>query len=517
MSFTQSNLTTGNFTKVALSGTKGIAIKDSTNSSLYYSTDSGSTWTLSLTGGDTLNTISLSGNNGIAGGKSFLNDPVIYYTSDGGLSWAATTSLFTPLTTVSNVIVSISGLKAITGLTSLSGPSDCAAYYSGDGGVTWTLGFSLTTGGNESINNVAVDGNTMIVCTSEAVSVIIRNSIDSGVTWNSVLTLSSVFNPSLSLSGAKAILGAQSVIGSQGLLRYSSDNGTTWNTPSTTPTLTNNYPKKVSISGSVGMAGGINNTTFTSFIWYTTDGGANWTASSQSLANTSTFTSMSVSGNNGVASLNDTGTVGYLYYSTNQGSSWTLANSLTATTINSAALSGSLAVAGTSNGIYYTSSPLCYEKNTLVLVLENEEEVYKKVSELKVGDIVKTYKNGNKKVKLVRSFKYKPLNKDNDVFFLYKMKEHNVILTGGHSLLVDELTEQEQLNNDKYGFKQNIEDKKLVLACSSEKFEKIEDDLEYELWHFALENDDINKHYGVYINNGILSESCSEEVILQML
>lgn len=79
------------------------------------------------------------------------------------------------------------------------------------------------------------------------------------------------------------------------------------------------------------------------------------------------------------------------------------------------------------------------------------------------------------------------------------------------------MTEQEQLNNDKYGFKQNIEDKKLVLACSSDKFEKIEDDLEYELWHFALENDDVNKHYGVYINNGILSESCSEEVILQML
>ncbi len=30
---------------------------------------------------------------------------------------------------------------------------------------------------------------------------------------------------------------------------------------------------------------------------------------------------------------------------------------------------------------------------------------------------------------------------------------------------------------------------------------------------FALESDDIHKNYGVYINDGILSESCSEAVI----
>jgi photosystem II stability/assembly factor-like uncharacterized protein len=517
MSFSQSNLTTGNFTKVALSGTKGIAIEGSTNSSLYYSTDSGSTWTLSLSGGNSINTISLSGNNGIAGGISFINDPVIYYTSDGGLNWTATTSLFTPpLTTVSNVLVSISGSNAIAGLTSLSGPNDCAAYYSGDGGVTWTLGFSLTTGGNESINNVAVDGNTMIVVTSEGISTVIRNSTDSGVTWNSVLTLASSFNPSLSLSGANAILVGQSIIGAQGFLRYSSDNGTTWNTPTTTPTLTNNYPKKVSISGSVGMAGGINNTTFTSFIWYTTDGGANWTASSQSLANSSTFTSMSVSGNNGLASINDSSTVGYLYYSTDQGSTWTLANSLTATTINSAALSGNQGISGTSAGIYYTTSPLCYEENTLILVSENEEEVYKKVSELKVGDLVKTYKQGYKKINLLRSFSYKPLDRNNELNLLYKHKENGVILTAGHSILVDELTEQEKLNNIKYSFSQTIEDKKLLLACSSDKFEKIDDDQEYHLYHFSLESDEPKAHFGVYINDGILSESCSEEALLRM-
>ena len=36
--------------------------------------------------------------------------------------------------------------------------------------------------------------------------------------------------------------------------------------------------------------------------------------------------------------------------------------------------------------------------------------------------------------------------------------------------------------------KKRIEDKKLLLACSSDKFEKIDDDQEYELYHFSLES-----------------------------
>jgi hypothetical protein len=50
-------------------------------------------------------------------------------------------------------------------------------------------------------------------------------------------------------------------------------------------------------------------------------------------------------------------------------------------------------------------------------------------------------------------------------------------------------------------------------ACASEKFERIVEDQEYELWHFTLENDNTNDVFGVYINDGILSESCSEAVI----
>lgn len=40
--------------------------------------------------------------------------------------------------------------------------------------------------------------------------------------------------------------------------------------------------------------------------------------------------------------------------------------------------------------------------------MENDVELYKKICELKVGDIVKTYKHGYKNIKLINSFKYNP-------------------------------------------------------------------------------------------------------------
>jgi len=512
MSFSVSNQSSGSFI-TALSGTKGIASQNSGGSGiLYYSTDSGATWTQStFLANISVSSISLSGNNGVAACiNTITGSSSIYYTSDGGASWFLSFSFLGVST--GSILISIYGSNAVVGVNSIT--NNYEVYYSNNGGNTWTLGFSASAVTAESVANVSVSSSSMIVVTREGINTIFWNSTNNGSTWNNTLSLVNVLQPSLSLSGANAIVCGQN--GINGLVRYSTDNGTTWNIPTTTPLTFNNITKKVFIDGSVAMIGGINTSTNNSFIWYSTDSGANWTESSQSLANTNTFTAISVSGNNGLASLNDTSSTGYLYYSTNQGAAWTQTPGLTSITINDANLSGNRGVSGTSSGIYYTSSPLCYEANTLILVLENEEEVYKKVSELKVGDLVKTYKQGYKKINLLRSFTYKPLDKNNDLNLLYKHKENGVILTAGHSILVDEFTEEEKLNNKKYRFDQTIEDKKLLLACSSDKFEKIDDDQEYELYHFSLESDEPKSHFGVYINDGILSESCSEEALLRM-
>jgi hypothetical protein len=147
--------------------------------------------------------------------------------------------------------------------------------------------------------------------------------------------------------------------------------------------------------------------------------------------------------------------------------------------------------------------------------LENEVEVYKKICELKVGDIVKTYKHGYKKIKMIKSFDYNMTNITRLKRCMYKMKDHNVIVTGKHGLLVDELTTEEIKNIKKCGTSVRcIDDKQVLPACASDKFEKITDIFEFELWHFVLENDDESKNYGIYITDGILSESCSEKAFM---
>ena len=94
------------------------------------------------------------------------------------------------------------------------------------------------------------------------------------------------------------------------------------------------------------------------------------------------------------------------------------------------------------------------------------------------------------------------------------MKGHDIIITGRHGILVDKITDEEEENVKNCGTElRYIEDKIVLPACASDKFERIISDEEFELWHFALENEDINEVFGVYINDGILSESCSEAVI----
>jgi hypothetical protein len=132
-----------------------------------------------------------------------------------------------------------------------------------------------------------------------------------------------------------------------------------------------------------------------------------------------------------------------------------------------------------------------------------------------VGDLVKTYKNGYKQIKFMRKFNYQCLNKENPLCNLYKMKGHDIIVTGGHSILVDELTEEEKINNGRYNYNYTIDDKQMLLACSSDKFEQLHDNIEYELHHLVLENDNIYQHYGIYINDGVLSETCSESEFLK--
>ena len=484
MSFSASNISSNYINSIFLSGSNGIAGSGS-NLGMFYTTNLGANWSSSNIVTTNFDSVFLSGSNGIAGSAS--NDG-LYYSTNSGANW-----------TQSNIVgnnfytVALSGTNAIAA----SSVNDIGIYYSLDSGVTW-IQSSRASG---TFNSVVLSGLNGIAGSNSGIGLYYTNN--AGVTWTQSNIITNDFF-SVFLSGTNAIAGSYTGDG----IYYSTNSGQTW----TQSNINSGDIYSVVLSGSNGIAGsGTNN----NGIYYTTNSGVTWTKSSLASGNFS----VALSGSIAVATSSDwlaIGTGTGIYKSTNSGQTWAGAG-VNSGAFNSLSLSGSRSIAGgsTNNGIYYASSPLCYEKNTLILVLENEVEVYKKICELKVGDIVKTYKHGYKKIKMIKSFDYNMTNITRLKRCMYKMKDHNVIVTGKHGLLVDELTTEEIKNIKKCGTSVRcIDDKQVLPACASDKFEKITDIFEFELWHFVLENDDESKNYGIYITDGILSESCSEKAFM---
>ena len=153
--------------------------------------------------------------------------------------------------------------------------------------------------------------------------------------------------------------------------------------------------------------------------------------------------------------------------------------------------------------------PICFNKDTQILCLENDKEIYIKIQDIIPGTLVKTYKDGYKKVikiykGILRNNTKKPLS------CMYKMNKtdnmtDSLIVTGGHSILVDELSKQNCKDLITFNIykKIKIDGKFIILSCLSDKFDKIKDNKLYEYYHLSLNS---KKRYGIYAN-GILTES----------
>jgi hypothetical protein len=156
----------------------------------------------------------------------------------------------------------------------------------------------------------------------------------------------------------------------------------------------------------------------------------------------------------------------------------------------------------------------CFAEGTKILCLENNEEKWVNVEDLKLNTMVKTYLHGYKAIKCMGESKI--MNHPSDKSFrMYKMskEEHSelmedLILTADHSILVDTPTIAEKRAMKKLGFHETIDDKELVLASESSKFKKIMEMREYNVYNFALESETGEQRYGVYAN-GILCETPS--------
>jgi hypothetical protein len=169
----------------------------------------------------------------------------------------------------------------------------------------------------------------------------------------------------------------------------------------------------------------------------------------------------------------------------------------------------------------------CFKKGTQILC---ENDIYIPIEELKIGTLVKTYKHGYKKVITIlhdkifnmcshdKSCSNSFQNICNQMYTYSRESNPYLIadlhLTGGHSLLLDTLTDEEsndmsQINWAKEDFM--IEDKYKLLTCYNSKFNISTEQDDVDVYHFILETPKNAKSthvYGIYAN-GILAESCS--------
>jgi len=163
----------------------------------------------------------------------------------------------------------------------------------------------------------------------------------------------------------------------------------------------------------------------------------------------------------------------------------------------------------------------CFKEDSKILTNKG----YVPIQYLRKGDLIKTLKHGYKPIHIISCKQITHTRRQKGYKDqLYKCNKQkyseifeDLIITGGHSILVDEFKNNEQKEkNSKYfnGEVYKIDGKYRLLACVDDRTSVYEKEGRYNIYHFALVNDDYNANNGVYAN-GLLVETCSKKFLIE--
>ena len=98
----------------------------------------------------------------------------------------------------------------------------------------------------------------------------------------------------------------------------------------------------------------------------------------------------------------------------------------------------------------------------------------------------------------------------------YPELNEDLVVTGGHSILVDEFEgDQREKTLEKFKEIYITDDKYRLIAEFDDRAAPYNVEGEFNIYHFALENDNYYYNYGVYAN-GLLVETCSKRYLTEL-
>jgi surface protein len=166
------------------------------------------------------------------------------------------------------------------------------------------------------------------------------------------------------------------------------------------------------------------------------------------------------------------------------------------------------------------SGTSCFKEGTKILTKNG----YILVEDLKIGDLVLTYNHDYKKVVHIGTSKISHFELKKRVInnlYIYTKEKfseliEDLVITGGHSILVDEFKNEEEKNKNKVSFNNSqpiVDNKYKLLSFVDENAATYEQPGIYNIYHFSLESEDEKQFFGIYAN-GLLVECCSTEYLL---
>jgi len=163
----------------------------------------------------------------------------------------------------------------------------------------------------------------------------------------------------------------------------------------------------------------------------------------------------------------------------------------------------------------------CFKEGSRILT----DKGYKPIQDLRKGDLVKTILHNFKPIDMIGKRDIVHIASEERIKDqLYKCSETEypkifepLIITGCHSILVDEFTGNDQRDKviEVLGDTYVTDNKYRLPACVDERAHIYEIPGNYTIYHFALENDDYYMNYGIFAN-GLLVESCSKRYLKEL-